>query len=76
MKSTRFKKRGVFSHQDEAWSLPFTWILLVILIVLHLVFGWVVWPIAVGLFIAIALSVAIYDAMISRNREEPPERDT
>ena len=73
MQSTKPEKRKVISHQDEGWSLPIVWIIILILIVLHLVFGWVVWPIAVGLFLAISLGVTIYNATISRKREQPPE---
>ena len=46
------------------FSLPLTLIFLVIFATLFIIFGWVVLPIAVGIFLLITASVAIHDRLM------------
>lgn len=46
---------------DAGFSLPLVLIFLVIFIALFIIFGWIVLPIAVGLFLFITVSFAIHD---------------
>lgn len=48
-------------HANPGFSLPLTLIFLVIFITLFIIFGWVVFPIAVGIFLLITASLAIRD---------------
>ena len=46
---------------NPGFSLPLTLIFLVIFITLFIIFGWIVLPIAVGIFLIIIASLAIHD---------------
>jgi hypothetical protein len=54
------------------FSLPLTLIFLVIFATLFIIFGWIVLPIAVGIFLIISVSVAIHDRL--KQSKSPKER--
>jgi hypothetical protein len=48
-------------RKNPGFSLPLTLIFIVIFVALFIIFGWVVLPIAVGIFLFITASLAIHD---------------
>ncbi len=48
-------------HANQGFSLPLTLIFLVLFIALFMIFGWIVLPIAFGIFLLITASLAIRD---------------
>jgi hypothetical protein len=46
---------------NAGFSFPLTLIFLVIIVTLFIIFGWIVLPIAVGIFLLITVSLAIHD---------------
>ena len=52
---------SMLRRANPGFSLPLTLIFLVALIILYVLFGWVVLPIALGIFLFASLSLAVHD---------------
>ena len=65
------------SRTNPGFSLPLTLIFLVISVALFIIFGWIVLPIAVGIFLLITASVAVHDRIkrATSHRHRPFKKD-
>lgn len=55
--------KNTFLKSEAGWSLPLTWILLIVIILLTYFFGWQVLLVGAGLFVLITLGVYIYNSL-------------